>query len=183
MGAGARLAPGPGGLDRRGRGDRRGRQPVVHARRGRRRQGSADRRPHRLGAERRLARRVIERRRRGRGAAANRRGRAAACACAARQLGRRGGRALRPLALRVIGGRRVDARPGRAREADRPRRRVAARRDRPLRRRSIVRSTRARSSRTRAPTSSSTSSKGRCSSRWTFRSGSCSGRSVSNVRA
>ena len=33
---------------------------------------------------------------------------------AARQLGRRGGRALRPLALRLVGRGRLDARPGRA---------------------------------------------------------------------
>ena len=33
---------------------------------------------------------------------------------APRQLGRRGGRALRPLALRLVGGGRLDARPGRA---------------------------------------------------------------------
>ena len=38
---------------------------------------------------------------------------------AARQLGRRGGRALRPLALRLLGRRRVDGRPGRAAPAHR----------------------------------------------------------------
>ena len=42
-------------------------------------------------------------------------------------------------------------------------------------------STRARSSRARPPTSSSTSSRGRCSSRWTSRSASSSARSESNA--
>ena len=57
-----------------------------------------------------------ERRRRGRGAAPDRRGRSAAPDGAARQLGRRGGRPLRPVALRLVGRRRLDARPGRAAE-------------------------------------------------------------------
>ncbi len=43
------------------------------------------------------------------------------------------------------------------------------------------RSTRARSSRTRPPTSSCTSSRARCSSRWTCRSASCSARSASSA--
>ena len=59
---------------RRG-GDRRGRQPVVHAARRLRARG-AHRRPHRLGAERRLARRLPQRHRRRRGAAPDRRARA-----------------------------------------------------------------------------------------------------------
>ena len=73
-----------------------------------------DRRPHRLGPERRLARRVPQRRRGRRGAAPDRRGGHAARHGAARQLGRRGGRPLRPLALRLLRGGRLDARPGRA---------------------------------------------------------------------
>ena len=82
--------------------------------RGASRARAADRRPHRLGAERRLARRLPERRRRRRGAAADRRGGRAAGHGAARQLGRRGGRALRPLAVRLVGRGRLDGRPGRA---------------------------------------------------------------------
>ncbi len=41
---------------------------------------------------------------------------------AARQLGRRGGRALRPVAVRLLGRRRLDGRPGRAPPAQRHRR-------------------------------------------------------------
>ena len=87
----------------------------------------ADRRAHGLGAERRLARRLPQRAGRRRGAAPHRRGGRAAGHGAARRLGRRGGRALRPLAVRLVGGVRLDARPGRAGEARRPRRRRAAR--------------------------------------------------------
>ena len=52
--------------------------------------------------------------RRRRGAAPDRRGGRAAGHGAARRLGRRGGRALRALALRLVGGGGLDARPGRA---------------------------------------------------------------------
>ena len=113
----ARLAARQARRHGRARGDRRGRQPVVHARRGPR-ERAPDRRPPRLGAERRLARRLPQRHRRRRGVPADRRGGDAAGAGAARQLGRRGGRALRPLALRLVGGGRLDARPGRAAQAD-----------------------------------------------------------------
>ena len=99
------------------------------------RAGRPDRRAHRLGAERRLARRRAERRRRGRGAAADRRGGRAGRDRAARQLGRRGGRALRPLALRVERGRGLDGRPGRAARAEgRERRPPPGRAARPRRR-------------------------------------------------
>ena len=83
------------------------------------RAGAPARRPYRLGAERRLARRLPERAGGRRGAAPHRRGRAAAAHGAARELGRRGGRALRPLALRLVGGRRLDGRPGGAAPAQR----------------------------------------------------------------
>ena len=75
---------------------------------------AADRRAHRLGAERRLARRLPQRDGGRRGAAADRGGGRAAGHGAARRLGRRGGRALRPLAVRLVGRGRLDARPGRA---------------------------------------------------------------------
>ena len=110
----ARRAPARGGGGR-------SRQPVVDAARrlGARRPA---RRSHRLGPERRLARRLPERRRRGRGAAPDRGGGHAARDGAARQLGRRGGRPLRPLPLRLVGGRRLDGRPGRPARAEGPRR-------------------------------------------------------------
>ena len=69
---------------------------------------AAHRRPPRLGAERRLARRRAEHGRRLRGAAPDRRGRAAAGHRSPRQLGRRGGGALRPLAVRLERGGGVD---------------------------------------------------------------------------
>ena len=142
----------------------------------------ADRRPHRLGAERRLARRLPERRCCGRGAAPDRRGGHAAGHRAARRLGRRGGGALRPVALRLLRGRRLDGRPGRAARAEGSRRRRAAGCAAGARRRSRhARSTRARSWRTRPPTWSCTSSRGRCSSRWTCRSARCSARSASSA--
>ena len=77
VGAGTRLAARQGRLDGCGRGDRRGRQPVVHACR-RRAKGLADRRTHRLGAERWLARRLPERDRR-----------ASRCCGGSRRMGRR----------------------------------------------------------------------------------------------
>ena len=118
----------------------------------------------------------------GRGAAADRRGGRAAADRTARLLGRRGGRALRPLALRLLRGRGLDGRPGRAACPAGPRRRRAARCDR-ARSASIStrRSTRAPSSRTRLPTSSCTSSRDRCSSRWTCRSAPCSAPSASSA--
>ena len=97
--------------------DEAGNQWFTLARRVRAR--GAHRRPHRLGAERRLARRLPQRRRRRRGAAPRRRGGDAAGHGAARQLGRRGGRALRPQPLRLERGRRLDGRPGRAAPARR----------------------------------------------------------------
>ena len=121
MDAGQGMALGQGRGDGGGRGDRRSRQPVVHAG-GRLRPGRADRRPHRLGAERRLAGRRPQRRGRGRGAAPDRRGRHAARHRAARQLGRRGGSAVRPVAVRLERGVRHDGRPGRAPRAPRRRR-------------------------------------------------------------
>ena len=99
------------------------------------RAGGADRRAHRLGAERRLAGRGAERRRRRRGDAAPRRGGGAGSDRAPRQLGRRGGRALWPLALRLERRRRLDGRPGGAACADGRRRERAARRPRRARRR------------------------------------------------
>ena len=94
---------------------------MVHAA-GPLRPGAADRRPHGLGAERRLARRLPERHGRRRGAAADRcRGRARRDR-APRQLGRRGGRALRALAVRLVGRGRLDGRSGRACAADGSRR-------------------------------------------------------------
>ena len=92
---------------------RRRREPVVHAPR-RIGAGGPHRRPHRLRAERRLARRLPQRRRRRRGAAADRSGGHAAGHPAARQLGRRGRRALRALPLRLERSGRLDGRPGRA---------------------------------------------------------------------
>ena len=90
---------------------RRGRQRLGDAA-GRRRRVRHRRRAHRLRAERRLARRRAQRRRRARGAA--RAGRRAAAADAqAGRLGRRGGRALRPLADGLLGV-RGHARPRRA---------------------------------------------------------------------
>ena len=169
------LAARQGRRHRRDGGDRRGGQPVVHAAR-RLRARAPDRRPHRLGAERRLARRLPQRHGRRRGAAPDRRRGHAAAHRAARQLGGRGRRALRPLALRLVGRRRLDGRPGRAATADatptasRCRTRCASTAST-----STARSTRARSSRTRPRTSSSTSSRGPCSSRSTCRSASCSG--------
>ena len=177
-------------LREQARGDRRARgrstRPATSGSRspGRSDRARADRRAHRLGAERRLARRRAERRRRRRGAAPDRRRGRAAGDGPARELGRRGGRALRPLALRLVGGGRLDARPGRAAAARRPRR------DRPARTRSrahgvdLDRALDAarRSSRARPPTSSCTSSRARCSSRSTCRSASSSARSASSAR-
>ena len=97
----------------------RGRERVVHPPR-RLRARAPDRRPHRLRAERRLARRLPERDRRRRGAAAAERGGHAAADGAPRQLGGRGGRALRAVAVRLERGRWLDGRPGRAAQ---PRRR------------------------------------------------------------
>ena len=154
---------------------------MVHAAR-RVRPGAADRRPHRLRSERRLARRLPERHGRGGGAAPDRGGGNAAGDRAPRELGRRGGRALRALALRLVRRRRLDGRPGRA--AREGRRRTASRfpmRSPRTASTSTVRSTRARSSRTPRPISSCTSSRAPCSSRWTSRSASCSGRSASSA--
>ena len=107
-----------------------------------------------------------------RGAAAARRGRRAGGDRAAGQLGRRGGRALRPLALRLFGGRRLDGRPGRAAlSAGTPTGRRCPTRCGARSRPRPARSTPGSSSRTRPPTSSCTSSRGRCWSRWIFRSG------------
>ena len=147
--------------------------------RGELRAGGSARRAHGLGAERRLARRLPERARRRRGAPADRRGGNAARDRPARRLGRRGGRALRPLAVRLVRRRRLDGRPGRAAAADRPRRRRAAGRARArTASTSTARSKPARSSRAPPPTSSCTSSRGRCSSRSTSRSARCSARSA-----
>ena len=146
------------------------------------RAGAADRRAHRLGAERRLARRLPERPGGRRGAAADRRGGHAAADRAARQLGRRGGRALRPLALRLLGGRvarwatRTSCGSGATRTASRCPTRCASTAST-----STARSRRARSSRMRPRISSCTSSRGRCSSRSTCRSAPCSGRSASSA--
>ena len=93
---------------------------------GRRACGS-DRRAHRLGAERRLARRLPERDGRGRGDAAARRGRTAGGNGAVGRLGRRGGRSLWTLAVRLVGRERLDGRPGRAAAAARRRRGGATR--------------------------------------------------------
>ena len=80
---------------------------------------TADRRAHRLGAQRRLARRMPQRPRRRGGAAPDRRGGHAADDRAARRLGGRRGRALRALARRVIRRGGLDGGPGRAaREVD-----------------------------------------------------------------
>ncbi len=127
---------------------RRGRQRLVHAAR---RLGarSADRRPHGLGAQRRLARRLPQRARRRRGPPPDRRGRDAGRHGPPRRLGRRGGRALRPIAVRLVGGRRLDGRPGRAAQARRPRRRLAPRRARRVRRRSRPGARRSRRARER----------------------------------
>ena len=81
------------------------------------RPGRPDRRSHGLRPERRLARRLPQRPRRRRGAPPDRGGRDAARHRPARRLGRRGGRALRPLALRLVGRRGLDGRPGRAAQA------------------------------------------------------------------
>ena len=78
----------------------------------------------------------------------------------------------------------LDGRPGRAREAHRSRRRRAAGGAARARHRALdARPSRGRSSRTRRPTSSCTSSRARCWSRWTCRSASCSARSASSARA
>ena len=103
------------------------------------RAGADPRRPPRLRPERGLARRLPERGRRLRGAAPDRGGGRAAADRSARLLGRRGGRSLRPLALRLVGRCRLDGRSGRAAGAEGRRRRVAARRDRGFRRRSRLR--------------------------------------------
>ena len=152
---------------------------------GRSEHGAADRRPPRLGAERRLARRLPERARRRRGAAPDRRGgRRRRCTVRlvnwADEEGARFGRSLFGSSAAAGSMRDQDE----LREARRPRRRRAARRAARARRRPRrARRTRARSSRTRAPTSSCTSSRARCSSRWTCRSASCSARSASSARA
>ena len=89
----------------------------------------------------------------------------------ARRLGRRGGRALRPQPD-GLERRRRHARPRRRARADRPRRHGAAGRARRARRRARPHArVRARGSRAPPPTSSCTSSRGRCSSSWTCRSG------------
>ena len=181
MGDGARVAA------RQGRGHRRRRRRSTRratsgSRSRRLRARAADRRAHRLGAERRLARRLPERHGRRGGAAPHRRGGQPPRHRAARQLGRRGGRAVRPLALRVVRGGRLDGRPGRAARSGR--RATASRCPTRLARTasiSTARSTRARSWRTRPPTSSCTSSRARCWSRWTSRSASCSARSASSA--
>ena len=152
---------------------------MVHAA-GPLRAGAADRRPHRLGPERRLARRRAERRRGRRGAAAARRGGRAGRDRSPRQLGRRGGRALRPLAVRLERRRRVDGRPGRA--ARRARTPTAALPDVLAEHGVDLDRARARrSSGTRPPTSSCTSSRARCSRRWTCRSASSSAPSASSA--
>ena len=107
------MAARPRRRDRRHRVDRRGGQPVVHALRRLRPRGP-DRRAHRFRAERRLARRLPQRRRGRRGAAADRRGGFAARHGAPRQLGGRGGGAVRAQPLRLQRSRRLDGRPGRA---------------------------------------------------------------------
>ena len=150
-------------IGRRG-GDRRGGQPVVHAPR---RVGAraADRRPHRLGAERRLARRLPQRPRRRRGAAPDRRGRHAAADGPARQLGRRGRRALRPLAVRLSAAAGSMATRTSCASAATPTGSRCPTRSPSTASTSTARPRRARSWKARPPTSSSTSSRGRCSSR------------------
>ena len=144
--------------------------------------GRCHRRPPRLGAERRLARRRAERRRRLRGAAPDRGGGRAAGHGPARQLGRRGGRALRPLAVRLERGRGLDGRPGRAAAAEGRRRRSRCRmRSARTASTSTARRTPSGSSRTPPPTSSCTSSRGRCSRAWISRSASCSAPSASSA--
>ena len=134
MGAWARVARGVAHRPpARGRA-RRGGERLVHASR-RVGEGRADRRPHGLRPERRLARRLPQRPRRRRGAAPDRGGGNTSGHGAARRLGGRGGRAIRALALRLVRGRRVDGRPGRAPQARRPRGRGAPGRDRAVRRR------------------------------------------------
>src|SRR4051795_1449526 len=87
---------------------------APHGRRGVGRPHRRDRRAHGLRPERRLARRLPQRHGRRRGAAADRRRGDAAADRPARLLGRRGGCALRALAVRVVGCSRLDGRPGRA---------------------------------------------------------------------
>ena len=166
---------------RRRDGVRRGAEPVVDAARplG---AGAADRRAPRLGPERRLARRLAERRRR-RPRCSRRIAEEGEPPVTVRLVSwadEEGARFGRSLFGSSRGG-RLDGRPGRAAAAGRPRRRRAARRGRRARRRPRPRdSTRARSSRTRLRTSSSTSSRGRCSSRWACPSARCWGRSASS---
>ena len=124
---------------------------------------AADRRPHGLGAEWRLARRLPERAGRPRGAAPDRRRGHAAGHRAAGRLGRRGGRALRPQPVRLQLGA-----PARWRSRGSGRL-EGSRRHRRCRRRwrasASICSRRARpasSSRTRPPTWSCISSRARC---------------------
>ena len=163
---------------------RRGGQPVVHAAAAASERRAADRRPHGLGAERRLARRLPQRAGRRRGAAPDRRARAAAGHRPARRLGRRGGRALRPLALRLVRRGGLDARPGRAARSSSTATASRCRRPCGTHGVELERALEARSQlATRAPTSSCTSSRARCWSRSTCRSASCSAPSASSARA
>ncbi len=165
VGASARVAPRPRREHGRRGVDRRGRQPVVHARR---RVGAcrSRRRAHRLGAERRLARRLPERRRRRRGAAPCGRGRHSACDASDSSTGP-------TRKARASGGVSSARAPQPARWriktsfVNSPTAMEHASRMRSRRTTSISTqpSTRARSSTRRLPTSSCTSSRGRCSSR------------------
>ena len=151
--------------------------------RGVRRRDGDRRLARRLGAERRLAGRRAGHRRRARGAARDRRGRHAAVHRRVRRLRGRGGRALRPQPVRLLGRLRLPGAGG-ARRPARPRRPAASR---TCCASTASRSTacwrRAAASTARAPTSSCTSSRGRCSSPRASPSARCSARSASSGSA
>ena len=142
LGQRPRLARGVAGRPAARRGARPGGKRLVHAA-WCVRAGRADRRPHGLGPERWLARRLPERARGSGGAAPHRRRGNAARDGAARGLGRRGGSEVRSLTVRLLGCCGLDGRPGRVAEARRSRRGLATRRGRCLWRRPRPRTRRA----------------------------------------
>ena len=163
----------------RERRDGPGRQPLgdTSGRLGARR---ADRRPSRLGLERRLARRLPERARRSRGAAPAGGGRAPAGDGAARRLGRRGRLPVRSQPVRLER-RLAEPRPGPVPRPARRLRRSTPRGPRRARGRSRTARDAAGSSPLPPPTWSCTSNRARCSSASTCPSRSYSVRTGSSA--